>query len=344
MTKKNHPPIFVVGTGRSGTTILYKSLGCHPAVHTFPREMRFLIDPGGLSDLIDGLTTRYHPVQAREAIYHFERLMRVYLAEPAREPFRGFKMPAWIGEPHYTNRLDQFIAGIVDREFEGFAWQIEPQNDGRLMEIAKQATEVRQKLFGTHQAPFRLTLPRPTLKVGKYFSDRSQLVALARNYVDDLFRHAAHQHGKQTWSEKTPQHLLNLDFIWELFPDSYVIHIKRDPRGVAQSMTQQFWAPSDLADACHFMRPIYQRWADMRQRLDFTGRCYLEMKLEDFAIAPEKTLAQVADFCGLPNNFVNPPKIDANKVNYWRQEMTEDELALATGILEEDILDMGYEI
>ena len=124
----NHPPIFVVGTGRSGTTILYKSLGCHTAVHTFPREMRFLIDPHGLMDLVDGLTTRYHPVGAREVIYEFERLMRVYLAEPAREPFRGFEMPAWIGEPHYTNQLDQFINQIVDREFKGFAWQMETPN------------------------------------------------------------------------------------------------------------------------------------------------------------------------------------------------------------------------
>lgn len=71
------PKLFVSGTGRSGTWILYKALGCHSAVHTFPREMRFIIDPDGLLNLVDALTIRYHPVGASEALFRFERLMRV---------------------------------------------------------------------------------------------------------------------------------------------------------------------------------------------------------------------------------------------------------------------------
>ena len=50
------PRIFVTGTGRSGTWILYRALGCHEAIHILPREMRFIIDPDGLMDLVDALT------------------------------------------------------------------------------------------------------------------------------------------------------------------------------------------------------------------------------------------------------------------------------------------------
>ena len=51
------PPLFVGGTGRSGTTIVAKVLGAHPGYYMIPFETRFLVDPGGLIDLVDGRTT-----------------------------------------------------------------------------------------------------------------------------------------------------------------------------------------------------------------------------------------------------------------------------------------------
>jgi hypothetical protein len=50
------PPLFVGGTGRSGTTIVAKILGAHPGYHMIPFEIRFLTDPGGLIDLVEGRT------------------------------------------------------------------------------------------------------------------------------------------------------------------------------------------------------------------------------------------------------------------------------------------------
>jgi hypothetical protein len=51
------PPIFVGGTGRSGTTVTAKLLGAHPACYVIPIEVRFITDPGGLCDLAAGRTT-----------------------------------------------------------------------------------------------------------------------------------------------------------------------------------------------------------------------------------------------------------------------------------------------
>jgi hypothetical protein len=62
------PRIFVGGTGRSGTWLLYQALGSHKSVHTFPAELRFIIDPGGLIGLVDDLTIRYSPARARSII------------------------------------------------------------------------------------------------------------------------------------------------------------------------------------------------------------------------------------------------------------------------------------
>ena len=47
-------PVFVGGTGRSGTTILARLLGHHARYWRVPTEIRFHASPGGLADLLSG--------------------------------------------------------------------------------------------------------------------------------------------------------------------------------------------------------------------------------------------------------------------------------------------------
>ncbi len=50
-------PLFVGGTGRSGTTIVARLLSAHPAYHVIPIEVRFVAEQKGLCDLLAGRTT-----------------------------------------------------------------------------------------------------------------------------------------------------------------------------------------------------------------------------------------------------------------------------------------------
>ena len=49
-------PVFVGGTGRSGTTVTARVIGAHPAYFMFPTEVRFITARGGLCDLVTGRT------------------------------------------------------------------------------------------------------------------------------------------------------------------------------------------------------------------------------------------------------------------------------------------------
>lgn len=51
------PPLFVGGTGRSGTTIVARLLGKGSRYATLSRELKFHSHPGGLTDLLDGNTS-----------------------------------------------------------------------------------------------------------------------------------------------------------------------------------------------------------------------------------------------------------------------------------------------
>ena len=77
-------PVFVAGTGRSGTSRIADIIGEHPLIHRIPMETKFLIDPGGLRDLADALTDRYDPTVGEDALHRlsayrdqgdFDRLM-----------------------------------------------------------------------------------------------------------------------------------------------------------------------------------------------------------------------------------------------------------------------------
>jgi hypothetical protein len=337
--------IFIGGTGRSGTSILKKALGSHRDIHDFPKELRFIVDPDGLMDLVDALTVRYSPTQARETLHKFERLMRVYMTHPDRSPYPGFDFPGWFGKGYYWQRLDRFCSALVREEFEGIDWLVElPAYEGRLVNLAKSLRDGKRNLLGQEPILPRLELPRPKLKSVRYFSSRDELVALAASFLDDLFTRAANEHGKKTWIEKTPNNLLHADFLWELFPDSLFIHIKRDPRGIVHSMKKYGWIPSTVEGVCWFLIDIYDRWFDLKQALDLDKFCYLEMKLEDLALSPRPSLEKIVAMADLPYDFVDPPEIQIEKVNYWKEVMPAEELETINRILGPYIEKMGYEI
>jgi hypothetical protein len=50
-------PVFVGGTGRSGTTILARVLGQHANFSMVPVEARFIVDRHGLIDFLKGDTS-----------------------------------------------------------------------------------------------------------------------------------------------------------------------------------------------------------------------------------------------------------------------------------------------
>ena len=60
-------PVFIGGTGRSGTTILSKVLSQHENILQLV-ETRFIIDPDGIIELIPALTDNWSPSIGNKAM------------------------------------------------------------------------------------------------------------------------------------------------------------------------------------------------------------------------------------------------------------------------------------
>ncbi len=98
-------PVFVGGTGRSGTTVAGRLLGHHPDIRaTNPREIRFIAATGGVADAYAGLVT---PEQVVTTLWE-HWYQRVKPSGARSGLYRR------LDEAHMRSACDEFVAGFAD--------------------------------------------------------------------------------------------------------------------------------------------------------------------------------------------------------------------------------------
>jgi hypothetical protein len=308
--------------------------------------MRFLVDPDGLMDLVDALTTRFSEVKSREALFRFERLMFLDLNTPNQPPYLSFDIANTLGTENYWRMLKQFCLDLTMLEY-----HVGPENQDFLRESLvksgiRRISKLTKNILQETDLPHKVSLnwPRNWVKVVKYFPERDQLIKIAARFVDDLFLYKTNKHNKITWCEKTPQNIFHVDFLWELFPRSIFIHIIRDPRGVAQSVMNQTWGPNSLEDVCGWLTTLYERWGRVKEWITQKDYNYLEIKLEHLAVDPNKELTSIAEICGLKPEYKDLPRIDSKRVDYWKHKLSTSDIKLMNRELGEYIKYFGYEV
>lgn len=120
---------------------------------------------------------------------------------------------------------------------------------------------------------------------------------------------------------------LSAALLYSLDPriDLRVLHLVRDPRGVAYSWTKSVARPEAGAGSSMGNMPIYQpmrtaaRWVTDNlgfAALDRVGVPRLELRYEDFLADPEQSLAQVAEFAGLAGSALPEDVFDGRRGHF----------------------------
>lgn len=170
-----------------------------------------------------------------------------------------------------------------------------------------------------------------------------------------LLRETARQRGKSRFGEKTPRHALFSTTLCDWFPHCTLIHIVRDPRDVAASLTRvPFGSKDALANARTWLTHV-RGASHARARPN-----YLQVKYEALVQDPEAEMRRVLSSAG--EEFA-PALLEAaqsegrevawwfqraaaplerNRVGAWRGQLDSREQAIVEWAAGPDMEDLGY--
>lgn len=115
--------------------------------------------------------------------------------------------------------------------------------------------------------------------------------------VRAIFRLNARREGKARWGDKTPQYVLEVEWLAGLLPESSFVHIVRDGRDVALSLREVSWGPKTFEKSVLGWQAAVTTARAAGRRLGSSR--YLEVRYEDLVDRPEQTLGVVCEFLHL---------------------------------------------
>lgn len=235
-------PIFVGGSGRSGTTITGRLLGSHARIwSTLPREVRFVTDAGGLLDLVLGAGSRIK-----------------YLDAPGLPKKRGeYFAQLWASltgsrRKREVTSLDEFVGSMRGR------WWHRSGPGGGSRGLHR---GFGRDLFLEKVAAFEAAYPHGAREA-------------AKRLVDGLLGEKAAAMGATAFVDTTPANAENAHRLLDLFPDAKVLHLVRDGRDSAASVVKKKWGPDRHLQALAW-------WYERTRRAHLSlARCAAESVLE----------------------------------------------------------------
>ena len=181
-------------------------------------------------------------------------------------------------------------------------------------------------------------------------------------YADlrDFFRRSvnrrAEEHGKLLWGDKTPELIFHLPQLLQVFPEARFLHVVRDARSNAQSLSKRQYMDFQLA---------VQYWKDINAqglvyRQIFGEDQYRLVSYERLLSHPDEELRTVCDHLGIPfdpamldleqneatqsaDAYVQK-KIDASKLEAWKEKMSRQQIRTVEAIAGDLLETLDYEL
>jgi hypothetical protein len=165
--------------------------------------------------------------------------------------------------------------------------------------------------------------------------------------------------GKPRWGDKTPMHAVELPRALEIFPGGQVVHVVRDGRDVAVSLSKQPFGPT----AAYWSAVMWRRCVDEAQASGATlgPGVYHELRYEELLADPELVLRRLCAFLGedwdpavlvpsrLPAPGPDPPlwadkpdAIDRANAGGWREQLSTPNRVVFESVAGETLQRLGY--
>lgn len=323
--KKEILPVFIGGTGRSGTTIFSKILGQSNTVYSFPEELRFITDPDGILPLNHALVNDWSKFQADLAFERFLKLLfNLKFRYKGRYPNHAHS--EIVGLNFYNDWINKIQNELVSYTMKsGWAARVNVYQ------------KVMLKFFGRNQVTNSL------IKPAYYCPPLSQIEfnKIFNQFILDFFNQTAALNKANVIIDHTPSNLIHFDRINQIVPNAKLIHIFRDPRDVVCSYKTKDWGNTSVLENVIWVKDVYSRWNDLKQDLD--SKTFLEVKFESLIENSKGELTRICDFLDIPfeDSFLD---LDVSKHNIgrWKKDLEKQEIDIVHKYLNKHIYNLGY--
>ena len=157
--------------------------------------------------------------------------------------------------------------------------------------------------------------------------------------VDALCSHSPDRTAAESWGDKTPQYVLELDVIRALFPDSKIMLIVRDGRDVALSLLGRDWGPRNMATCAELWRQCHGP-NELADELASRGQL-IKLKYEHMLQDPKGELERVLDFLGVHERreeiLAGVKAVDAANADKWRTQLSPNQLRVFESVAGETL-------
>jgi hypothetical protein len=295
-------PVFVGGTGRSGTTVMGDLLGNHPDVRTStPIEIKFLSNRSGLLDVVFGREDLPNKKKDSVSIFHY----RTYRKRRQREKEKQ---------------------AIILAEFEEQVWN-------KWWDIDAPPPHGRGLVSGISRPNLEklMAAMRRDLRINRIWA--------ARRFMKRFIALQDEAGSEKYWVETTPMNIPTADKLLKLFPSALFITMVRDPRDVIASLLTKNWGPTTPMEGLTW---IEKRLTDGRNALKAVpARQKITIALEDLAINNrEETYRKLTNFLGISDSprmrkFFEEELTPENATSgRWKKEISSPEFDAAYAELE----------
>jgi hypothetical protein len=288
-------PVFVGGTGRSGTTVIGDLLANHSQIRTStPIEIKFLTNRSGLVDVVFGYNQEIEKKSGKVSILN----LRTYRKRKRKEKERFAKILA---------------------EFNKFIWE-------KWWDIDAPPPHGRGLVSGISKIELENLLARleRELKINRKWAARrfmSSFISKQFDSADEIY-----------WVETTPMNIPEANKLQELFPNARFINMVRDPRDVIASLLTKKWGPTTPLEGLDW---IESRLIAGHEALSvIKPDKKTTIALEALAInAREKTYKVLLDFLKISDEpamqkfFVESMTPDAATSGRWKAEIDSPEFS-----------------
>lgn len=295
--KLHASPIFIGGTGRSGTTVLGDLLNEHSFVRTSnPTEIKFLANRGGFLDVVFGSMNSQLENREKISIFHY----RTYRQRAQKDLLQR------------RERFDVFCEKLWQNW-----WEIDapaPHGPGLHAGINKKDL---LSLLETYAG-----------------SIEKNPIKQARKLMLGFIGHQWGGKGEKFWVETTPMNITYSHRLIKLFPEAKFIVIRRDPRDVIASLLTKNWGPNTPLEGVEWIEARIR--ADNEALKSVPKNQVMFINLEDLVTnSPKNSYNQLLDFLQLQDEaamrafHTNKMTTENASSGRWKKEINDPEFEAA---------------